>query len=178
MITIKRIKTTDTKLYNFMEQLIEKAFSQAERRPSDDLRQYAEKYENFCVCVIIDDNQPVGLFNYWIFDHFYFVEHFAISDNIRKQGYGSMTLGIATKTFTKPIVLEVSPPETDAIAQRRINFYQRCGFTIWDIDYTHPPYPGNIGDSHLRLMIHGDLDCQKDYESIRDTIWTNVYHSS
>ena len=65
----------------------------------------------------------------------------------------------------------------EEMAQRRIGFYQRNGFTLWENEYYQPPY--KAGDSFLpmRLMVHGALDSQKDYEKVKQRIYRDVYNA-
>jgi GNAT superfamily N-acetyltransferase len=174
MIELRKIKTSDTSLYRFMEELMEEAFPKNERRPLADLRRYTEEEKDFHVCIIENDKQPIGLFNYWEFKRFCLLEHFATIEGERNKGFGAKTLELAIKRLLKPIVLEVEPPKDD-LTRRRIAFYQRCDFVLWDADYTHPPYPDNIGDSHMKLMVYGNLDCKKDFQYVQRAICINVY---
>ena len=65
----------------------------------------------------------------------------------------------------------------EEMAQRRIGVYQRNGFTLWENEYYQPPY--KTGDSFLpmRLMVHGALDSQKDYEKVKQRIYRDVYNT-
>ena len=113
--------------------------------------------------IIFDDDLPIGFITYWDFDRFYYVEHFATNPALRNGGYGKRTLEHLCEHLKYPIVLEVERP-VEEMAKRRINFYQRHGFTLWEKDY----YP-------MYLMVHGNLDAEKDYEEIRHKLHTVVY---
>ena len=74
----------------------------------------------------------------------------------------------------RPIVLEVERP-IEEMAKRRISFYQRQGFTLWEKDYSQPPYKPGDDFLPMYLMVHGELDCEKDFETIKKRIHKEVY---
>jgi GNAT superfamily N-acetyltransferase len=173
MIRFKQIKTADAEQFNFMEQLMETSFPPEERRLSADLRRYTDEKESMHISIIEDNDVAVGLFNYWTFPEFYYVEHFAVLPELRNKGYGSRTLQYAIDAFDKAIVLEVEPPSTDT-ARRRIGFYQRNGFRLWSANYQHPPYHGN-DFLPMRLIVYGNMDCEKDFEAVKHILHSEVY---
>ena len=174
MLRLQRITTADTALYNFMENLMKQAFPPAEYRELDELRLYTDTKPHFYNNIILEEDRPIGFFTYWDFDTFYYAEHFAIDPTLRNGGYGKQVLGLLCDTLPRPIVLEVEMPE-DEMACRRIGFYQRNGFTLWPNDYNQPPYRPGDGFLPMRLMVHGALDCEKDFAYVQKRIYTEVY---
>lgn len=174
MLKLQRIHTADKELYNFMEELMKLSFPPEEYRDLEQLREYADTKDNFYCNVILEDNTPVGFFNYWDFDTFYYGEHFAIAPQMRNGGRGKVVLQHLCDTLQRPFVLEVEMPD-EPMAIRRIGFYERQGFTLWPNDYRQPPY--KQGDSFLpmRLMSYGDLDNVRDYERVKSLIHREVY---
>ena len=73
-----------------------------------------------------------------------------------------------------PIGLEVEPP-TDELPPRRIGFYQRGGFTLWERPYIQPPYSDQLPSIPLRLMAHGHIEENQDFDRICRAIYTSVY---
>jgi hypothetical protein len=71
--------------------------------------------------------------------------------------------------------LEVEIPEEE-MAKRRINFYQRQGFSLWEKPYQQPPY--KTGDNYLPMLImaYGDIECGKDFDSVKEHIYREVYN--
>ena len=108
------------------------------------------------------------------FDSFYYVEHFATNPALRNGGYGKRTLEYLCNYLKRPIVLEVERP-VEEMAKRRISFYQRQGFTLWEKDYCQPPYKPGDDFLPMYLMVHGELDCEKDFETIKKRIHKEVY---
>ena len=175
MLKLHRITTADTALYHFMENLMKQAFPPAEYRDLDELRLYTDTKSYFYNNIILEEDCPIGFFTYWDFDTFYYAEHFAVDPARRNGGYGKKTLECLCQLLQRPIVLEVEMPEEE-MAKRRIGFYQRQGFILWQHDYQQPPY--KPGDSYLPmlLMVYGDLDCEKDFEAIKRRIYREVYN--
>ena len=176
MLRLQRITTADTSLYSYMEQLMVASFPAEEYRPLTQLREYTDSKKHFYNNIILDDDVAVGFITYWDFGSFYYAEHFAIDPARRNGGYGKKTLECLCQLLQRPIVLEVEMPEEE-MAKRRIGFYQRQGFTLWQRPYLQPPY--KPGDSYLpmQLMAYGNLDCNKDFEAIRQRIYREVYNA-
>ncbi len=174
MIKLQQITTADVELYNNAEELMTESFPENEYRPLAQLREYTDNKKNFFFNVIFNDNTPIGFITYWDFDTFYYAEHFAISPLQRNGGYGQKTLEALCQQLKRPIVLEVEMPDNE-MAKRRIGFYQRHGFTLWTQSYQQPPY--KPGDSFLPmfLMAYGELDCDKDFETVKARIHKEVY---
>lgn len=174
MITLQRITTADGELYAFLEGLMTRSFPSDEYRDLDELRDFTDHSPHFYNNVVLNDGTPIGLLSYWDFDDFYYAEHFAIDPTQRNGGYGKAVLQHLCQLLDKPIVLEVEEPDEE-MARRRIGFYQRNGFVLWDNEYRQPPY--KPGDSYLpmRLMVYGPLDSRKDYNHVVRRIYRDVY---
>jgi len=174
MIDIKTIKTTDSTHYNFVEGLLVDAFPKEERRELDVQREFTDSNPLFKSNVILHFDKPVGLFTYWDFDDFYYIEHFAISQDARNGGFGKRVLEGMNEILEKPIVLEVEAPN-DEMSKRRIGFYSRLGYELWEREYLQPPYRKGEGFLPMFLMVKGDLDINKDFPRIKDKIYKEVY---
>ena len=118
-----------------------------------------------------------------------FLKQNAINQKLKFDKMGIDTLKIARKTLKglesrgleylcnylkHPIVLEVERP-VEEMAKRRISFYQRQGFTLWKKNYYQPPYKPGDDFLPMYLMVHGELDCEKDFETIKRRIHKEVY---
>lgn len=174
MIKLQPIYTSDIQLYKFMEDILVDAFPPEEYRPLEVLREYTDQTDNFYNNIILDDDLPVGFITYWDFDNFYYVEHFATNPALRNGGYGKRTLDFLSSYLKKPIVLEVERP-IEEMAKRRINFYERQGFIVWEKDYNQPPYRPGDGFLPMYIMASGNLDPEKDYEEVKKKLYTSVY---
>ena len=175
MLRLQRIHTADAELYAFMEQLLTASFPPEEYRALEQLRLYTDTREAFHNNVILDGETPVGLFTYWDFGDFCYGEHFAIDPERRNGGYGKRALEELCRTVhPRPIVLEVEMPEEE-MARRRIGFYQRQGFALWDKPYQQPPYKPGDGYLPMRLMAYGGMDPEQDFGKVCDCIYREVY---
>lgn len=175
MLRLQRITTADKELYDFMEQLLIASFPPEEYRAPDQLRLYTDTQPAFHNNIVFDEDTPVGFFTYWDFGTFCYGEHFAIDPNRRNGGYGQRTLeALAAHVHPLPIVLEVEMPEEE-MAQRRINFYRRHGFTLWDKPYQQPPYKPGDGFLPMMLMAYGNIDPDQAYETVKARIYREVY---
>ena len=174
MLELQRITTADVDLYNFMEGLMKQAFPSAEYRDLNELRLYTDTKPHFYNNIIMEENRPIGFFTYWDFDTFYYAEHFAVDPSLRNGGYGKQVLALLRDTLSRPIVLEVEMPDNE-MAQRRIGFYQRQGFALWNYPYLQPPYRQGDDFLPMYLMVYGNLQCEKDVEQVKDCIYREVY---
>lgn len=175
MIKFQRITTADKELYSYMEQLMISSFPSEEYRSLEELRRYTDTKPHFYNNIIFHHDNPVGFITYWNFGHFYYVEHFAIDPSQRNGGHGKNVLNHLCQQLNSPIILEVEAPEEE-MAIRRINFYKRHGFTLWEKSYMQPPY--KPGDNYLPmlLMAYGNLECGKDFEPVKAQIYREVYN--
>lgn len=175
MIKLQQIKTEDTYSYQYMEELLQSSFPQNEYRDLDELRFYTDNKRNFYCNVIYNDEKLIGLVNYWEFDRFFYIEHLAISASERNKHYGEKLLEYLKKLFNKPIILEVEVPK-DTTSIRRVNFYQRHGFNLWEEEYIQPPYKSGENYLPLKLMALGNIDKKGDFEHIKATLYNQVYN--
>ncbi|WP_071145589.1 GNAT family N-acetyltransferase [Bacteroides ihuae] len=174
MIEIARIKTTDVEKYNYMENLLVESFPREEYRELDELRKYTDNYSNFHNNIIINERISIGLITFWNFGNFSYIEHFAIDPQQRNGGYGKKVLSHLCTQLNCPIVLEVEQPITE-IAKRRINFYEKIKFTIWDREYYQPAYRIEDSSIPMYLMEYGNLDGEIDPIEVRKIIHHQVY---
>lgn len=173
-LQLRRLHDTATEEYRFTEQLLTAAFPPEEYRDFEELRVLTQSDPRFRNHAILDRGELVGVLSYWDFGRFHYVEHFAVCPGMRNRGYGRKVLGMLRSRLHTPVVLEVERPDSE-LAARRIAFYRRNGFTLWESDYVQPPYrPG--GDAvPMRLMVCGALCEADDFASVKETIHREVY---
>lgn len=175
MINLVKVKDTQGEKYHYIEKLLVEAFPSEEYRPLNIQRQYVENKENFHCLLIQEEEKPIGLLTYWEFHTFCYIEHFAIDTRKRNKGLGEQAIRTICEKLDCPIVLEVEMPNNE-ISNRRIRFYQRQGFNLWDYEYKQPPY--KTGDSYLPmlLMAHGGIKKEDYFEKVKETIYKEVYN--
>ncbi|MDR3117810.1 MAG: GNAT family N-acetyltransferase [Mediterranea sp.] len=175
MIELKRITTGDSRHYAYMEQLLTASFPEEEYRDLKALREYTDTVPCFYCNIILEDATSVGLITYWDLAGFYYIEHLAIDPDRRNKGYGRKLLEHLADFFKKPVVLEVEYP-VDETTRRRISFYQRHGYTLWEKEYFQPPYRNGHGKLRMYLMAKGNLNPEESFESIKKKIHGAVYN--
>ncbi|MDR2122100.1 MAG: GNAT family N-acetyltransferase [Flavobacteriaceae bacterium] len=161
----------------FMENLYTESFLKEGRRPVDRMfKTYEENKDIFSILLAVQDDNRIGFFTYWDLGEFIFAEHFAIYSDFRDSGYGSKVINLFMESTTKPIVLEVEPPDS-RIAERRIVFYERLGFKLWDdIEYRQPSYYQDGKSYPMILMTVGDIDLGENGKDIIHKIHTIAYN--
>ena len=97
---------------------------------------------------------------YWNIGKFLYIEHFCVSPAMRNKHYGQKILAMLQE---KPLILEIDPP-VDEIAQRRKNFYERCGFVENPYPHIHPSYHRNNTGHNLVVMSSPKVLTQEEYE--------------
>ena len=175
MVTLKEINTFH-RYYPFVEELLHSAFPADERRDDELQCEYTDSNEYFHCLLIQKSSRPVGLLTYWDFDTFVYIEHFAISEELRKNGLGMQAITRFVGEINLPVVLEVEMPRIKGdITHRRIAFYRRAGFTLRKMAYKQPPYREGDEWLSMKLMSYGDFKWLKMAEAMRDTIYREVY---
>lgn len=102
-----------------------------------------------------EDGNFQGFITYWSFDDFVYVEHFAVVRSLRGGGTGTALLSYLAEICNKSILLEVESP-VDDITCRRVRFYEKNGFRIFDgFRYIQPPYSPDQCGLELKLMLKG-----------------------
>ena len=175
MLNFHKINTVNNQFFSNLFNLYTLAFPPLERRTWAGL-EYELNYEKrFCANALIQEGVFVGLFNYWTFDRFYYIEHLAIIPKLRSRGIGSEAMRIFMDQTKLPIVLEVEMPN-NIIASRRIMFYEKLGFSIVAHNYAQPPYDGN-GFFIPELIMSNDIHfANKHFDMIKEILYENVYH--
>ena len=173
MITLTRITTPNSESYLFAEQLITTSFPQDEYRPLDEQRHITAGEPRFHLMQASDEGRPIGIISFWELDGICYVEHFATLEQERSKGYGCEIMR-QLQAIKQQIVLEVEEP-TDELTRRRINFYERQGFTLCPTPYTQPPYRKGGNSVPMLLMFHGSLPTNDIFEKTRKEIYKNIY---
>ena len=174
MIKIQRINTS-YEHYPFVEELMQTAFPQQERRNADLQREYTDNKPHFHTHIILNANLPIGLITIWDMESFHYIEHFAIHENYRNKGYGQKVMEFIINEIKGMIVLEAEEPSDD-ITYRRIRFYQRLGFVMLDVPYQQPPYRSEDQWFPMKLMTLRGNNFPLEYERVRGNIYKEAYN--
>ncbi len=172
MMELRRIGT-ESPLYAQVEGLMNEAFPADERRDDEAQRYNADNDEDFHCCAVVRGEEFVGLVNFWTFGRFAYIEHFATRAELRGQGIGKEALAAVQRRYS-PIVLEVEMPDNET-AKRRVDFYTRNGFRMWNARYIQPPYSPEKNSLEMKLLVSGSLSEEADLEEVVRTIYSRVY---
>ena len=186
---LQQVTTQASPYWDSLVRIYLQSFPLDEQRPVADIARLLTEEPRYTLYAIIDDNanchpednskpytlntKPIGLLTTWTFDTFTYIEHFSLAPEVRGQGYGSEALQILIAQTHNPLILEAEPP-TDELTRRRIRFYERSGFTLYDYPYLQPAYTADSQPVELRLM--GTLDTQRTpLDQVSRTLHREVY---
>ncbi|MFB0967476.1 MAG: GNAT family N-acetyltransferase, partial [Cloacibacterium sp.] len=116
----------------------EKTFPEEERRSKDQFLDLAENPDAF-VYSINQEDENIGYCVIWELQGFYFLEHFEVFEEFRNQKFGEKILESLQEKFEK-LILETEPDSLSEIAERRLRFYERNGFSVIEKNYLQPSY--------------------------------------
>lgn len=137
--------------YPEVEHIFVSSFPVSERRQLPSLHRLLASEPRFVLCAVMDNAAVVGMLAYWQFADFLYVEYLAIEASLRNRRYGHAVLQQFLAEAHRPVLLEVEIP-TDALTRRRIQFYERHGFEMLQVDYVQPSY-GLVPGLPMRLML-------------------------
>lgn len=175
MVEFKQIHTKDN-LYQSVASLMNSAFPPEERRSDEEQCRVTDEEPDFMMFALLYQDSFAGFITCWQGPGFVYVEHFATIPEARGKGLGTKVLSQLAARFSAPLVLEVEPP-AEEMAARRIGFYRRNGFELWDkYTYIQPPYQAHCQPVNMHLMVKGHgLEQDRDFESVRKWLYKKIY---
>lgn len=144
-----QITPTDTERWKKVWDLYEESFPEAEKRKEEDHLRAIED-PNFYPVSAWEGNDLIGLIFYWEWDAYRYLEHLAVSTTIRGQGFGSQILRYLKDT-EHTVILEIDPL-TNELSVRRLQFYERAGFTLTPFRFVHLPYRLEVHPIELLIL--------------------------
>lgn len=90
-------------LYPTFEQIYTASFPLFEQR-TEEQQEQAFQSPNYHLVAYLKDNLFIGFISYWDFSTYVYIEHFAIHENFRGQGYGGLLLEDFNKRLNKIIL--------------------------------------------------------------------------
>ncbi|MDD2437692.1 MAG: GNAT family N-acetyltransferase [Massilibacteroides sp.] len=173
-VTLKKIKRSIEPTILKVQNTYISSFPSIERRDFllfCDLLVYEQRFNLF---VVLNNDEYVGFISYWLFPDFIYIEHFAIDSNKRSAGIGVLAIKSFLALMNRPVILEVENV-VDELTARRVRFYERIGFFFHSWAYKQPSYRKRDSWCDMRLMSYRMKDMENKFESIRDTLYRNVY---
>lgn len=175
MIEFHPVTSVNDAIFTQLYELYSTSFPANERRSWAGLDRELNIEKRFSANALIENKQFIGLFNYWLFDKFCYVEHLALVPQFRSQRKGSITMNMFQQKTSLPIILEVEMPNNpDAI--HRIKFYENLGFKVLSHYYAQPPYEGGGFLMPMLVMSNDYHFSNTHFEMIKNTLYRDVYH--
>lgn len=168
--------TNSLELTNDFKQIYEEAFPSDERRDWDQITELLND-KDFVLQSIYLRSKLIGMISLWNLQKFCFIEHFAICNAERGNGYGSLLLLKLLDQIAIPVILEVEEPTT-AIAQKRIEFYERLNFSVCNAAYYQPPYSAQKNKVKMLLMSYPEKIELHNFQATKEQIFASVYKLS
>lgn len=172
---LSRIRTADDERMKKLATLYQEAFPKSERREIAQLNELIEHNSEMYFNAIEEDGTLAGLFIYWKFEDFYYLEHLAVYAEMRNRKIGQQVLDFVARHLPGERLLEVEHA-TDELTTRRVNYYRRNGYEIVDRKYLQPSYDTPEESYPLWIMSNTpDTDKEKLARQIQ-TIKEEVYY--
>ena len=153
--------------------LLEAAFPVTELRIKEDQRSLLQE-EKYVLYGVRKDGKFAAVFATWEIDDFLYIEHFAVKEECRNDGYGGMLLEKLLEEKGKPMVLELEVPE-DELTCRRVGFYERHGLVYNEYPYLQPPLRKGNDLLPLRFMTYPASIDEETYERYKKQMYKFVY---
>lgn len=154
--------------------LMEKSFPKQMRRTREAFWQLCQNEPRYHIYTWLQQGCVYAFFTLWELPSFRFVDHFAVSPDLRCGGIGSRILQEVLQKSTLPLVLEAELPETE-LAKRRLNFYKRNGFFEHPFPYLMPPVQADCEAVPMKLLSSRPLS-EKEFYAVRDCLHKEVYN--
>ena len=158
-------------------ELYESSFPSAERREIDQLKLLVQEEDLYINQIVINENKIAGLCIFWVFNEFVFIEHLAVNTELRGLGIGEGALSVLREKL-KILILETELP-ADEISKHLIQFYERNGFSLLDLQYFQPSYGKNKPEVELKIMCtKADISDEKLDEyllQIRNKVYLKIF---
>lgn len=149
------------------------AFPAEERRPVEQMRRFVEEKREMVFNAVECDGELCGLFVYWRFEEFYYLEYLAVYPEMRNRKIGQQVLDHIAGHLSGVRLMEVEPAD-GGMAARRVEYYRRNGYEVLDEHYVQPGY--RKGEYALPLWIMGNrpTDRLREFEErIREEVYWN-----
>ncbi len=175
-MVLKKVTLENKSDLEFIEKLYIESFPRNERRPILGMHHLLEDESRFNLFLLeTNDNTRIGFITYWDLDTFIFIDHFAISSEQRNGGYGQKAIKELIKQTSLPLIGEIELPTVSELASRRVEFYKKQGFQIWDLPYEQPPYEEGFDPIPMLTITYRNLNFPSNFEVVRHTIYSEVY---
>ena len=166
-----RIESGDSERWNKVWDLYEESFPVAERRKLDDHKRASDN-PHFHPLSVWENGELLGIAFYWEWDNYRYVEYMAVSLELRGHGYGFQIIR-QIRDSEHTIILEIDPLINE-LSVRRLQFYERAGFTLTPYRFMHLPYRLDGTPQELLILSYPEMITKEQHRNFLDFIDTCV----
>lgn len=149
-----RITPDDTDRWDKVWTLYEESFPLAEKRKKDDHLRAMED-NRFYPLSAWDGEKLIGLMFFWEWDSYRYLEFLAVNPELRGQSFGSQMLR-TLRDSSHTIILEIDPLSNE-LSVRRLQFYERAGYTLTPYRFLHLPYRLDAAPQELLILSYPSM---------------------
>ena len=168
-----KISWDDNERWNKVWSLYEESFPITERRKLEDHKR-AFKDSHFHPLSVWEDGQLMGIVFYWEWDSYRYIEYLAVSPELRGNGYGFQIIK-HIRDSQHTIILEIDPLENE-LSVRRLQFYERAGFTLTPYRFMHLPYRLDGQSQELLILSYPSMITKNQHTDFLSFIDSHVKH--
>lgn len=166
-----RIEREDSEKWNKVWSLYEESFPVAERRKLEDhLRAYYNPL--FHPLSAWENEELLGIVFYWEWNNYRYIEYLAVSPLLRGKGYGNQMIK-HIKDSEHTIILEIDPLINE-LSVRRLQFYERAGFTLTPYRFMHLPYRLEAMSQELLILSYPKMITKEQHKDFLNFIGEQV----
>lgn len=169
-----RIDSTSHPLFAECRKIYCNNFPPEEQRELQEQERVFKTYRNFHFMAITECDKVVGLITYWRFINCFFIEHLAIHNNYKGQGYGSRAIEHLKQLSDNdrvPALLEIEIPDTPKKI-RRAGFYTKLNFDMSSISHFQPPFHEGEQPLEMRLMCYPYIIGEQEYNRFKEQYYS------
>lgn len=166
-----RIEWEDSERWSKVWNLYEESFPVAERRKLADHRRACEN-SHFYPLSVWENGELLGIVFYWEWDNYRYIEYLAVSPELRGHGYGFQIIR-QIRDSEHTIILEIDPLINE-LSVRRLQFYERAGFTLTPYRFMHLPYRLDGTPQELLILSYPKMITKEQHHDFLDFIDTHV----
>lgn len=176
MLKTVRIHNAASPQYSSFHKAYVSSFPKNERRGEASQRA-AFRDPRYRLDAWLDGDDFIGFMDWWDFASFRYLEHVAVSPEFRSAGYGGRILRQWLAASEMPVLLEIEDV-VDGPTRRRLDFYQRLGFSLTAGAHTQPVYQGSGPAPVMRTLSWPSpiSECQRrDFISLlHSEVWADL----
>lgn len=156
-----RIEPTDKTRWNRVWELYESSFPTAEKRKEDDHIRAMENPQ-FHPLSAWEGDLLVGLLFFWEWENYRYLEYLAVNTELRGRSFGSQLLRHLSDAG-HTVILEIDPLSNE-LSVRRLQFYERNGYTLTPYRYMHLPYRLETQTQELLILSYPEMITKEQHE--------------